>query len=91
MAVADYLNLAGLVSRVANPMKLVVMIPSLQLVFCSVNRSHFIITRAHLEPQQRWYYLSEPYRTIPCSGKVPESERKCAVKSAIRCKLCTKI
>jgi len=45
VAVTDYLNLAGLVSRVSNPMTLVVMILSDQSVICSVSASHLLSVR----------------------------------------------
>lgn len=53
--VADYLNLAGLVSCVSNPMTLVIY---------SVYTSHFGIGMACLEPQPRRSYLSKLYRAM---------------------------
>lgn len=57
---------------VANPMTLVVTILSDQSVICSVYTSHFSISSARLEPQPKWYCLSEPYCAVPCSGKAPK-------------------
>ncbi len=82
MAVADYLNLEGLVSHFTNPMTLVEIILSDQSVICSVYTSHFSIVTARLEPQLRCTKKS-PGSRVCTQWKTPKSQLYHSVEKQI--------